>query len=442
MLKTKKIATKKSKSSAPTKLTKVKNVGDITEYILERNGLRILHKNMKGTGTVTTNIVYKVGSRDEARGATGIAHMLEHMLFKPTTFDRTRKTKSGAMHFESETGATTNANTYKDRTTYYFSYPKEHFERALTIEAERMRGVVLTDAEFKPEQANVLSEYDMYAGDEHFILSIDLIGAAFFSHPYGVETIGFREDIAMLTTAKLRDFYDIYYRPNNATLTIIGDITFKELEPSIHKVFGSLERGPDLHHRTYPVEPVQTGLRTVTVEKKSKTNILGIGAKHSGFPSKPWFETMIIFDLLAGGKDSILHKKLVNSGKAVSVDSVLEPLSDQGLGIIFVTLADGYTHERIEKEILSIIKDLTVKEITPYIKKTCAKILTEEAFTRESSLSYTAELVEYVSSGDWTQFFTSEEILKTCTPKQIFEYTQRLFSRNNMTLGYFIGKDS
>jgi len=433
-----------SKKSVPNtkqkpRVKKLKQIGDITEYVLTSNNLRVLYSERKGTGVVTTNIVYNVGARDEAIGESGIAHMLEHMLFKPTTFDIARKTASAVMHFERQTGATINANTWKDRTTYYCAYPTEHFERALQIEAERMRGVVLTEKELKPEQTNVLSEHDMYAGDEQFSLSVEMVSTAFFSHPYGHETIGYRDDIASYTVPKLKRFYDTYYRPNNATLTVVGDISPAHMSAGVLKHFGHLEAGPDVSARTYPKEHPQEGLRTVTIERNTKTNILALGVKHGGFPTQSWYETMVTFDLLAGGKDSILYKKLIDAGKAVNIDTVLEPTADTNLGIIFITLAPKVTHAEMERNVRTIIASLTKKDIAPYLKKTIAKVLTQEALGRENSLALTAELVEYVSAGKWEALYETEALLKSITTTAIYEHSQKLFKNKNMTIGYFIG---
>ena len=355
---------------------------------------------------------------------------------QPTEADLKQKIDSGAMQFERETGCILNANTWKDRTTYYFCYPVEHFDRALKIEAERMRGVILTEAEFKPEQTNVLSEYDMYAGDEHFLLSVEMTWVAFLSHPYSTETIGFRNDIVALTPQKLREFYDVYYRPNNATLTIIGDIPFKKLEESVLKIFGPLEEGPDLGSRMYPIEPIQSGIRTVNVKMNSKTRMLGIGMKHDAFPSTSWFETMVIFDMLAGGKDSLLYKKFVDAGLAIVIDSSLEPTSNINLGIIYITLSEKTKHNIILENFFTLIQSLTLKDIEPYLKKTRAKILTEEVLHRESSLECTAELVEYISAGDWAAFYASETILNGITPKTIIERIKILCNKDSMTIGY------
>lgn len=420
-------------------LKKIRTVGDITEYTIPENGLTVLYAFRKNTGVVTSDIVYKVGSRDEARGETGIAHMLEHMLFKPTKADIKRKTDSGAMHFEREAGIAINANTWKDRTSYYFSYPKEHFERALRTEAERMHGVVLTEAEFKPERTNVLSEFDMYAGDEQFALSVQMMGVAMQSHPYGHETIGYREDIEAYTIEKLKSFYQKYYAPNNATLIIVGDIEEDVMQEMVVKHFGKLKKSTTLTERTYSIEPKQEGVRTVTVERKTSTNVYALGVRAEAFPTQAWFEMMVLFDLLAGGSDSILHKKLVDTGLATSMNVSLEPTRDKNIAILFVTLSQKATHEKIHAIIQKTIVDLTLESIKPYLKKTIAKSLTDEFVGRENSLSYVSELVEYVSAGAWESFFDTEKILKSITAKAILERAHTVCTESQTTIGYFIG---
>jgi zinc protease len=419
-------------------LRKIKTVGDITEYVMPQNGLRVLYAPRNGTGVVTSDIVYFVGSRDEARGETGIAHMFEHMLFKPTSFDRAKRQEAACMRFEREVGVVLNANTWHDRTSYYFSYPKEHFDRALQIEAERMHHTLLDAKEFEPEQKNVLSEFDMYAGDEHFALSVAMSAAAFESHPYGHETIGFREDIEAYTPEKLERFYRAHYTPENATLIIAGDISESVMRTTVSTHFGQLHRSPTYTERQTFREPKQTGMRTVTVERDSTKQILAIGVKHPGFPSIGWFETMIAFDLLAGGEDSILYKSLVDTGRAVRVGTEMVPAHETSLGVLSITLTKA-THADIEKRVLQTITDLTTKTITPYLEKVRAKMLMDEALERENSLSYVSSLVEYVSAGSWETFFASEKVLKSITAAHVLARIRALFDHTQITVGYFKG---
>lgn len=432
---------KKTNTNVPENISlrKVKSIGGITEYRLRSNNLRVLYAHRPHTGVITSNIVYNVGSRDEARGETGIAHMFEHMLFKPTVFDYAQKKEASCMRFEREVGVTLNANTWKDRTSYYFSYPKEYFDRALKIEAERMHHTILDEEEFAPEQRNVLSEFDMYAGDEHFALSVRMTAAAFESHPYGHETIGFREDIAAYTTEKLKRFYTAHYTPENATLIIAGDVSERDMKASVLTHFGGLPTSPTFAARQVFQEPKQEGIRTVTVERESTKQILALGVKHEGFPQIPWFETMVAFDLLAGGDDSVLSKLLVDTGKAVHVGSMLEPTREANLGMISVTLTKAGSHEAIQALIQKEIAALTVQKITPYLKKTIAKVLMDEALERENSLAYVSSLVEYVSADAWEHFFDSEKILKGITARDVLARIHTLFDTKHMTIGYFKG---
>lgn len=421
------------------KLEKVRRIHELTEYQIPGNGLRVLFARRPGTGVVTSNILYFVGSRDEARGETGVAHMLEHMLFKPTSFDVKRKTDSASMTFERELGVTLNANTWKDRTTYYFSYPKTHLDRALQVEAERMRDVIISDKEFKPERTNVLSEFDMYAGDPEFSLAVEMSAAAFQSHTYGHETIGFREDIESYTKETLQRFYENFYAPENAVLVIVGDVSEKEMESSVLKHFAHLKNPKKSPVRFTLREPKQEGLRQVEVRRQSETNVYALGVKHAGFPSRDWFLTMATFDMLAGGVDSILHRALVDTGLAARIESTLEPTKDPNLAILFLTLAGKSTHEAVEKRIYEVLSTLTVKAITPYLKKTIAKAVTHEHVSRENSLGYVAELVEYVSAGDWGAFFDTEKILTSITPAEVLAHARELFKNENTTVGRFVG---
>lgn len=421
-------------------LKKVRSIGEITEYVLRTNNMHVLYVHRPHTEVVTSNIVYTVGSRDELPGETGLAHMLEHMLFKPTHFDREQKLEPASMRFEREIGVVLNANTWKDRTCYYFSYPKAYFDRALHIEAERMQGVLLTDKEFTPERTNVLSEFDMNAGDELFTLSLEMMGVAFQSHPYGHETIGYREDIEAYTPAKLEAFYRKHYTPEHATLIILGDIDEKEMKSAVIAHFGALPKGVNQEKRREVQEPKQTGIRTTTVIRPSETQVFGLGVKHAGFPSKEWFETMIIFDLLAGGEDSILHKKLIDTGLATRIQTSLEPSREENLGIFFVTLTKKTSHEKMHALMLKLITEQTAKTIAPFLTKTIAKMLTSEYMTRENTLSYAQELVEYTSASAVDKFFDSEKILKSITAKDIEKRMNELFHEDVLTIGHFIGK--
>jgi zinc protease len=266
-----------------------------------------------------------------------------------------------------------------------------------------------------------------------------MMGLAFHSHPYGHETIGYREDIESYTVEKLNAFYKKFYAPNNATLIIVGDITEAEMLAGVTKHFTKLKPSHTLAPRESIDEPLQEGVRKVVVKKPSTTNMLSIGVRHEGFPSTEWFETMIVFELLGGGEDSILHKKLVDTGLASSIHTSLEPTYDENLGILHIKLTEKTTHDEIYARVRAVVDSLSTKEIAPYLKKIIARVITSEFSSRDSSLGFVSELVEYVSAGDWEHFFDTEKTLSAITPKQIHEKIKLLFSEDLLTIGYFVG---
>ena len=437
----KKQATATKKSPVPG-FGHVVTAGGVTEYVLKSNSLRVLYHHRPHTGVVTTNITYLVGARDETRGETGVAHMLEHMLFKPTVTDVAADRDSSSMQFERETGCVLNANTWKDRTTYFFSYPVEHLNRALKIEAERMNGVILTDASLAPERSNVLSEFDMNNGDPYFGLSVAMVGTAYHSHPYGHETIGYREDIEQYNAAALERFYRFYYRPDNAIMMVIGDVDEKTALTAVKKHFNAITKPTVSIPRFHIKEFKQEGLRRVNVERPSELNIVSIGIKHAGFPSEDWFVLSSLLEVLTGGPESILHKALVDTGIATNVDGMLEPTSEENIGTLTITLTEGKKHDTVEAQVLKLIAELDLKTVTPLLKKVKAKLLTDELFARDSSLRIAAELTEYVSSGHWTAYAKTQTILANITPQKVLKAASEHFTDSRMTIGYFIGTRS
>lgn len=429
----------KKKTSNKTTLKKVCSAYGAAEYTLTSNGLTVLLYPQKGSGIITSNILYYAGARDELPGETGLAHMLEHMLFKTTTHDKKNGIDSGAMQFERETGIILNANTWKDRTNYFFSYPKEHLKRALTVESERMRDLLIENVEFLPEQANVLSEFDMYNGDPEFALAVDMVSTAFHGHPYGHETIGYRPDIASYTTEKLTRFYDRFYQPNNAVLMVVGDYNEIELKKLIVELYGKIENTNERVEHVSVTEPVQEGIRRITISRESATNILAIGFKHGGFPSTEWFEAHTLLTLVADGDNSLLYRALVDTGLASHIHFMMEPTRDPNLGILFVSLTKKAIATQVEEQILSLISSLTTQELKKGLKKTIAQLLTDEAKNRTTSIGIVQELSEYVAAKNWQAYFETDQILKHITTKALQARAKQLFTPHNLTIGYFEG---
>ncbi|MFT5832164.1 MAG: zinc protease [Candidatus Paceibacteria bacterium] len=412
--------------------------GDFQVYIHKNNGLTLIHYPIPDTGIVTSNITYRVGSVDEKRGESGIAHMLEHMLFKPTKQDIKKGITSGSvMQFERETGAALNANTAYDRTTYYLAYPKKHVANVLKLEAERMQDVVLDDTEFLPERGNVLSEFDMYNGDPYFALEVAMRSATFQSHAYDHEVIGFREDIEDYTTEKLQRFYEMYYQPNNATLMLIGDISLEEALVTTEKKFGTKKNKVANIHRETAREPAISGPRTVTITRPGTTNILGLGFVCAAFPEQDWYTATLAMKILTDGPESIFHKKFVDTGLVSSLDSIVFPTAHRNVGMLFARLADGVTHEKIGDLMQKEIRNIEPKLVAKLLKKEQVKELTAKAFNRSTSLGVAAELTEYVASNALDQYTNMQKNVEKVTAAQVCSMIKNLLNADTLTTGYY-----
>ena len=428
----------KPTKTASHNFTKRSDCGDFQVYTHKQNALTLIYYPIKDTGVITSNITYKVGSVDERRGESGLAHMLEHMLFKPTKQDIKKGITSGSiMKFERESGATLNANTAYDRTTYYLAYPKKYLSHVLGLEAERMQGVTLDDKQFLPERGNVLSEFDMYNGDPYFALEVAMRAATFQSHAYDHEVIGFREDIEDYTTDKLQIFYDMYYQPNNATLMLIGDLSLEEALTQAEKKFGAKKNKVADIHRETAREPAITGPRTVTITRPGTTNILGLGFVYPAFPKHDWYTTYLAIKVLTDGPESIFHKKFVDTGLVSSIDSILFPTAHSNVGMIFARLADSIDHDKIKTLMLKERETIDHQQVTQLLKKEQIKVLTDKAFSRSTSLGVAAELTEYAACDALDEYANLQKNIERVTPTQVCEAIQTLLEPNTLTTGYY-----
>jgi len=433
------MSTKNTSKSPHSSFKNIKSVEDFFEYEHKKNGLRVIFHQIPGTGVLTSNIVYRVGSKHELPGQTGLAHMLEHMIFKPTKSDLEKKmTQSSIMELERDTGASINASTWKDRTNYYCTAPSSFLSHILSIQADQMQNVVITDKNLKAEQTTVLSEYDMYNSDPHFALDATVSATAFSTHSYRHETIGWRSDIEGYTAKKLNDFYKLHYVPNNATIVLVGDVSTKEALAAINTAFGDTPKG------TVPefpqiAEPIQEGTRRTSIVRPTTTNLLTINAKSPALATKEWIDVWVLLKILADGPDSILHRALVDTGKVTAVDYALYPTAETFLASISTILADNTSHGEIENTILEIISKLKASDLTSPLKKTVAQICYAEPFTRDSSSGIASELTEYVNSKDWTQWCKTEEQVKKVTVRELLVVRDNLFKPEGLTIGTFIG---
>ncbi len=252
----------------------VQTVGAISEYTLDANGLQVLLLPDHSAPVITYQVTYRVGSRNEVTGTTGATHLLEHLMFKGSThFNRELGTKVDQIL--DPIGATNNASTWVDRTNYHETFGAEHLPLIVRMEADRMRGLLLRDSDRQPEMTVVRNEFERGENSPFQALMKEITAAAYVAHPYHHSTIGWRSDIEQVSTAKLREFYDTYYWPDNATVSVVGDFQPAAALALVRQHYAAIPRAPKPIPQLYTQEPEQTGPRRVVVKRAGRLGVSG-----------------------------------------------------------------------------------------------------------------------------------------------------------------------
>ena len=233
-------------SAAPASVegfTHIKSLGGIDEYRLDANGLQVLLLPDHSAPVVTFMVTYRVGSRNEVTGTTGATHLLEHLMFKGS---KNYNKANGQIidRILERTGAQYNATTWLDRTNYYQTLGSEHLDMVIGMEADRMRNLLLDDRERKPEMTVVRNEFERGENSPFQALIKEMMAAAYQAHPYHHNTIGWRSDIEKVSIEKLQEFYDTFYWPNNATVSVLGDFTPAQALGLVKKHYGAIPPSP------------------------------------------------------------------------------------------------------------------------------------------------------------------------------------------------------
>ncbi len=425
-------------NSTPEGYTKVKEMGGIEEYTLSSNGLTVLLMEDHSAPVLTFMVTYKVGSRNEVTGTTGATHVLEHLMFKGTE----KYNKANGGHIDAKLGnigALLNATTWLDRTNYYESIPSDYLELAIDIESDRMRNLLLRDEDRQAEMTVVRNEFER--GENSPIQSLDkeIWAAAIIAHPYHHSTIGWRSDIENVPIEKLREFYDTFYWPNNATVTIIGDFEKDNALELVKKYYGKISSSPHEIPQVYTTEPEQQGPRKVTLNRSGQIGVVGVAHKVPAGASDETFSLLVLEKILSEGKSSRLYKSLVDKNKAVNIFLSYMPFKDESLFISYALLAPGTTHEDVENILISEYEKIKIEGVTKEeVDRAINQIFASTAYNRDGSFSIASELNESIAMGDWTFFVRKLENIKKVTPEDVQNIVKKYFVENKSTTGYFV----
>ncbi len=336
----------------------------IVPYRLD-NGLSLFVLPDKRLPIVSLQVHYKVGSRHELPGITGISHLFEHLMFRgtqtlgPEEFSRILQAKGGEI----------NAFTTRDHTSYFENLPAEHLELGLSLEADRLKHLKLDDDNFQPERQVVISERKLRSVDSPFgLVTEQLFAAAYTQHPYQWPVIGWDQDLRRLTLKDCLTYYRSYYHPGNMTVVLAGDVVPEAVRDLVDRYFGNIPSpGPP------PViqvqEPPQRGERRAEVKKVSQVEALFAGYHIVGMDHPDIYALNLLGLILSGGKSSRFYQEFVRVGKAVELDVELAPLpfssEDPDLLVIAAVAVPGRPLNELEKELWAALNRLKTEGVTP-----------------------------------------------------------------------------
>lgn len=419
-------------------ISHIRAVGGIDEYRLDSNDLQILLLPQSAAPVATFMVTYHVGSRNEVTGTTGATHLLEHLMFKgTTTHDRSHGTSYDQIL--ERVGAETNATTWLDRTNYFATVPSNALPLLIEVEADRMRNLALREEDRRPEMSVVRNEFERGENSPMEALSKELWASAFIAHPYHHETIGWRSDIERVPIEKLRAFYDTFYWPNNATVTVIGSFEPASTLEAIKKQYGSIPRSPHPFPQIYTEEPPQSGQRRVMLKRSGELGIVALAHKIPAATHADWPAIQVFSSILSGGRTSRCYKALTDKNLTINVDSFPSFNHDPSLHLTFADVASGVKHEDVEKALLAEIEKIKSSGVTKAEVETAqAGILARRAYSRDGSFALAAEINECIAVGDWSLYATMEDLCKAVTAKDVQRVAKKYFTDDHSVAGWFV----
>jgi zinc protease len=410
------------------------SVEGISEYRLA-NGLRVLLFPDATKPTTTVNVTYLVGSRHEGYGETGMAHLLEHMLFKGTPSIPSVFAELGRR------GMRFNGTTSFDRTNYYETFPAsgENLDWALAMEAERMTRSAFTKAELDTEMTVVRNEYESGENDPRHVLWKRMQAVAFDWHNYGHVTIGARSDIENVPFERLRAFYSTYYQPDNAVLIVAGRFDAEPTLASIARVFGAIPRPARALPPIYTTEPQQDGEREVVVRRVGSTQL--VAALYHAPPGAHPDSTAIdaLGEVMTIEPAGRLYKALVESGKAASVESWSLSMHDPGTLIFWAQVPTESPLEAAQSALLATLAGVRAQPVADAeVDRIRARALKEFDQTINDPQRLGVALSEAIAQGDWRLFFLARDRWRTLKAADVQRVALEYLKPANLTLGRFV----
>jgi len=425
-------------TKAPAALPrKVITIEGVTEYALN-NGLKVLLYPDDASTTTSVNITYKVGSRFESYGETGMAHLLEHLSFKGTPRNPNIPDEI-ASH-----GASANATTADDRTNYFETFPatQVNLEWALGLEADRMVHSFIAKKDLDSEMTVVRNEYERGENSPANVLRERVLETAYLWHNYGHPTIGARSDIENVPITHLQSFYHTYYQPDNAVLIVAGNFDVVKTLAYIQRVFGVIPRPTRVLPNPYTVEPAQDGEREVTLRRTGGQLVL-IESFHIPADAQADSAALgLLTEMLNERPSGRLYKDLIATKLAVQASANAASLHDPGYLMFTVILPKEGNLPAARAALDKLLAGLTTE---PFAEAELQRVKAQELNGYErlmnSSQQVASDLSENVAAGDWRLLFWDRDQMGKVTTADVQRVASTYLITSNLTVGTFIPED-
>ena len=419
----------------------------VHEEVLD-NGLKVLVQEEHTAPLASVWCWYKVGSKDEGPGITGVSHWVEHMNFKGTTNIPRDQVKGIIEQF----GGSWNGYTWIDQTTYLETATRDALDRMLFIESERMANCLYHPDDCESERTVIISELQGGENDPDQLLDQELTAAAFKAHPYRHPTIGWLADLQTMTRDDLYGYYRRYYVPNNATLVVVGDVDTKEAMKGVARHFGRIEPR-SLERRPRTSEPEQLGERRVVVSKPGTTAYLKIAYHAPALNDADFFAVLLLDAVLTGAKglnlwssfrtpppqrSARLYRAVVDKGLASSVIGALLPTQDPFLYSISLTATEGVSLAALEEAALRELDRVRAAGITEQeLAKVRNQLRARLVFENDSVTNIAHQLGYYETVASWKMYPTLLPRIQAVTLNDVNAAAEKYLKATNRNIGWF-----
>lgn len=418
----------------PAGVERITSVEGITEYRL-KNGLKVLLFPDQSKQVITVNITYLVGSRHENYGETGMAHLLEHLLFKGTP------THQNITQELTERGAQANGTTWLDRTNYYETFPATdaNLDWALKLEADRMINSFIAKKDLDSEMTVVRNEFEAGENEPESILLERMLSTAYLWHNYGKSTIGARSDLENVPIERLQAFYKTFYQPDNAILIVAGKFDEAKTIKLVSDIYSPIPKPARPLPKFYTAEPTQDGERSVTLRRVGDTQLVSTGY-HVPPGSHPDFAAInILVELLSDSPSGRLHKALVETKKAASVTGIVFQQYDPGIILLGAEVRKESPLAPAQDALIETLEKIASSPITKEeVERARGQLLKQIELNLNSSEFVSIDLSEWASMGDWRLLFWHRDQLRKVTAEDAQRVALAYLKPSNRTLGVFI----